>query len=168
MERMRDTRSILEQIGMHIPGFKGYFRQEFRRDADKIQRDYLAQELGRCKTKVEGVKRDFAMQGELEGLTRLESVTDKISRLVTRVTSADYGDSGFFGSTGVTEADLAAVYQLDLALIEQAKALTATADPLSAALPKAEYQTALTALETAVGQFDTQFDQRKNILKGAK
>ena len=45
--------------------------------------------------------------------------------------------------------------------------LTETASPLSASASKGDYQTALAALENAVGQFETQFDQRKQILKGA-
>ena len=34
-------RGVIETIGRHIPGFRGYLEREYRRDSDKLQRDWL-------------------------------------------------------------------------------------------------------------------------------
>jgi len=161
-------RGFLQEIGLHIPGFKGYFRKELRREADKSQRDFLSGELRRLKGRVEGVKRDLATAGQLSALTRLESLTDKLSTIISKVSSADYGYSGFFDGNQVDEAKLDALYQVDLALIEESKTLEASMGSLSSGLTESELLATVKAVEDKVVYFGTQFDKRKQILKGER
>ena len=42
---MSDERNWLERLGEKIPGYGGYVSKERRRDADKIQREHLAERL---------------------------------------------------------------------------------------------------------------------------
>jgi hypothetical protein len=165
--KVGEPRSFLEEIGLHIPGFKGYLRKEHRRDADRAQRDYLAAQLKRTKERVDGVKRDLAQKGELDSLTKLDALTDKFSRAITRVSSADYGYSGFFDTHQVGESALAELYQVDLALIEEARKLDELTAPLAAGQPPADFAATLARVEDGVIHFDGQFDKRKQILKGA-
>ena len=42
LDKARAGQSSLEQLVNSIPGFKGYREKELRRDADRLQREYLA------------------------------------------------------------------------------------------------------------------------------
>ena len=44
-----ENRGWIESIGRRIPGFKGYLEKEYRRDADALQRTWLAERLQRFK-----------------------------------------------------------------------------------------------------------------------
>ena len=57
------SRGLAAEIGLQIPGFKGYLRREFRRDADRVQREFLVKKLKGAKDSIEAVKRDLAMKG---------------------------------------------------------------------------------------------------------
>ena len=61
MERARDRRNILEQLGAKIPGFRGYLEREMRREVDKLQRDWLAAQVDRAR---------FAMNSKIRDWTR--------------------------------------------------------------------------------------------------
>ena len=54
MERARERRNILEELGAKIPGFRGYLEAELRRDVDKMQRDWLAGQVDRARFAVNG------------------------------------------------------------------------------------------------------------------
>ena len=45
LERARERRNILERLGAKIPGFSGYLEREMRREVDKLQRDWLADQV---------------------------------------------------------------------------------------------------------------------------
>jgi len=159
-------RGFFEEIGLHVPGFKGYLRKELRRDADKAQREFLVGELKKLKGRVDVVKRDLAVAGKLSALTRLESVTDKFSTIITRVGAADYGYSGFFDANQVDETRLDLLYQVDMALIEEAKAVETAVGPISADQEESDLLATLRAIEDKIVHFGTQFDKRRQILKG--
>ena len=46
---MSDQRNWLERLGEKIPGYGGYVSKERRRDADKLQREHLADQLRAAK-----------------------------------------------------------------------------------------------------------------------
>ena len=48
-ENAKSQLNVFEKIVGKIPGFKGYFERELRRDSDKLQRDYIAEKLGNIK-----------------------------------------------------------------------------------------------------------------------
>ena len=45
LDKARAGQNALEQIANAIPGFQGYREKELRRDADRLQREYLASRL---------------------------------------------------------------------------------------------------------------------------
>ncbi len=63
MERARERRNILEELGSKIPGFSGYLERELRRDVDKIQRDWLADQVDRARFAINGKIRAWTKTG---------------------------------------------------------------------------------------------------------
>ena len=93
VERARDRRNILEKLGAKIPGFRGYLERELRREVDKMQRDWLADQVDRVRSAVNGMIRTWSRTGHLEVMTTAGSVEKALDRLANRIRHADYGSS---------------------------------------------------------------------------
>ena len=157
-------RGCLEEIALQLPGYSGYLRREARRDADRVARVQLSSSLKVAKDHIARLKSERAKAGDLSALQPLETATDRLSRLISKVTNADSGYSGFFDSVKIDEATLDQIHQLDLALITDAKAL----EEAAAGLPRSEDSApAVAALTERVDRFEIEFDRRRSILKGA-
>ena len=74
LERARERRNILERLGSKIPGFSGYLEREMRREVDKLQRDWLADQVDRARFAINGKVREWSRDGRLENLDRASSI----------------------------------------------------------------------------------------------
>jgi len=161
VERAQDRRNLLERIAARIPGIKGYLDRELRREVDKMQRDWLAEQVDRARGALNGKVRDWSRAGNLAGLD-LASTTEKaFDRFANRIRHADYGYTGFFDAVKIRERELDLLYEFDLALM-------ATVDDLAArvvALPGTEAEPALRDLLEAVTEADRRFDDRARIFE---
>lgn len=160
------SRGVLDEIALQIPGYAGYLRKEARRDADRVARAHLAATIKRAKEQVESHKRDRSKAGDLGALVALENMTDRLSRLVSKVQNADSGYTGFFDKVQVDEAMLEKVTELDHALITEATAVEEAAKVL--AQPDPANASAHEALSGRLDHFEKEFDRRRSILKGAQ
>ena len=43
--RIEESKNWFERAAEHVPGYKGYKKKELRREADKLQREYVAERL---------------------------------------------------------------------------------------------------------------------------
>jgi hypothetical protein len=159
-------RGMLQEIALQIPGYAGYLRKEARRDADRVARAHLAATIKRAKDAVEAHKRDRSKAGDLGALVALETLTDRLARLVSKVQNADSGYTGFFDKVQVDEAMLERVTELDHALLTEATAVEEAAKAVAGADSGAT--TAHDALSGRVDRFEKEFDRRRSILKGAE
>lgn len=157
-------RGCLEEIALQIPGYSGYLRREARRDADRSARAHLATALKSAKDLVGRTKTERSKAGDLASLGALETASDRLSRVISKVQNADSGYAGFFDSGKVDEAMLDTLYQLDLALVSEAKGVEESATSLGTGDESAR---ALAALTERVDRFEREFDRRRSILKGA-
>lgn len=156
-------RSTLEEIALQIPGYSGYMRREARREADRTARAALVAALKSAKDHAGREKTARANRGDLAALQPLETATDRLSRAISRVQNADSGYAGFFDAA-LAEATLDQLYQLDLALIAEARAVDEAASGLASA---ADAAGAVPALTERIDRFESEFDRRRSILKGA-
>lgn len=157
-------RSTLQDIALQIPGYSGYVRREARREADRTARAALTTALKSAKDHASRAKTARAQAGDLSALSPLETITDRLARAVSRVANADSGYAGFFESGGIAESTLEALYQLDLSLLAEARAV----DEAASALPASDdLARDVPALTERINRFETEFDRRRSILKGA-
>ncbi len=155
----------LERLMRHIPGFGGYLDRERRRDADKLQRDFMAKQLGNVKRKIQQAQEEVLASGNLSLVERFDKVNNKLDRVVERIGHASYGYSGFFEVPEVGEAELQSVYEHDLSLLNEIQLLDGTATSL-AGVPDPGAQ--LGSLLNSVQALDTKLDDRERILKGVQ
>lgn len=155
LDKARAGQNFLERMVNAIPGFKGYRDKELRRDADRLQREHLAQHLEECKKTLNEAADTATRSGGLGVINEIETARKRLDKVLNRIRYADRGYAGFFDPVKVDEAMLARVYEFDLALL-------AGVDAVSAARPD------LAAMLAALDALDARLAERAAILGGVK
>jgi len=161
LERARERRNILEELGSKIPGFSGYLEREMRREVDKLQRDWLAHQVDRARFAINGKVRDWTRKGRLDSLDLAGSIEKALDRLANRIRHADYGSSGFFDAVKIGEAELDRLYAFDLALTNTVEYLALQVEQL----PDTADADMLGRLLDAVEGADRKFDERATVFE---
>lgn len=123
LDKARAGQNPLEQIANAIPGFKGYREKELRRDADRLQREYLSSRLEECKKTLNDQAAEASRSGDLSVINGIETARKRLDKAVNRIRYADRGYAGFFDTIKVDEAVLARVYEFDLGLLHDVDAI---------------------------------------------
>lgn len=161
LEDTRDRRNLIERIGAKIPGFKGYLEREMRREVDKMQRDWLAEQLDRARGGMQARIRDWSRSGNLANLDLASSIDKLLDRFANRVRHADYGFTGFFDAVKIYEDELDRLYAFDLALGDTVEGLARRIDILPGTASEPDLRGLLEAVEAA----DRQFDERARVFE---
>jgi len=164
VDRARAGQNTLEQVANAIPGFRGYREKELRRDADRLQREYLAARLEECKKPLNETAAAATRTGGLDLINDVETARKRLDRVVARIRFADRGYAGFFDAVKVDEDALARVYEFDLALVGEVSAVRETARPAAgdAASAKAD----LAELIARIDALDARLAEREALLSG--
>ncbi|MGB8508053.1 MAG: hypothetical protein WCD76_06600 [Pyrinomonadaceae bacterium] len=160
---MSDLRNWLEQLGDKIPGYSGYSARERRRDADKEQRERLADRLRAAKEPLNEAVRRLSSSGRLMSVGPADRLLKKIDGAENRVRFASYGYAGFFDAARIDEPQLDALYQFDHALIEAVEEIARLAGEYRDKIADESYLP--TALEGAVDKFNHTFDERHRAVE---
>jgi hypothetical protein len=165
LDKARAGQNALERLMNAIPGFKGYREKELRRDADRLQREYLAARLDDNKKTLNQLANDATRGGSLDVINDIETARKRLDKLVNRVRYADRGYSGFFDPVKVDEGQLERVYLFDLGLIDGVEAIQAAT---KAAQGSANVTTAVREITAQVDALDTRLVDREAILSGIR
>jgi hypothetical protein len=155
---------MLEGLIRHIPGFRGYLDREERRESDALVRKWMADRLQQCKRGLDDYLRTLVDAGKLDELTQFEQFRSRLDGLINRIRSADRGYSGMFDLVKVGEAELAQVYQLDTAMVNDVTALAESVEQLSSQTDPPK--TIAANLNKKVADADQQLTRRGDVLKG--
>ena len=159
-----ESRNVIESIVRSIPGFKGYFEREDRRESDRLARTWIVDQLQKCKSVLNDWQQSLVDSGQLDLLTPCERFRSRLDLLQSRVKGAMRGYSGFFDFVKINEAELDQVYQADLVLMGDVTGLLETSEQLLAAGAKA--QDILTKLAQQLDELNRGFDKRNERLEG--
>lgn len=160
-----DNRNFIESILRKIPGFHGYLERGYRREADAMVRQSIADRLQKAKPGLDQYAHSLLNAGHIDALPEIDRVRAALDRAISRVQGQVRGYSGFFDYVKVTEATLDAVYEHDLMMVEIADAL---ADSISQLAVKGDDTpvAACADLIRRIGEFESHFEKRAEILKG--
>lgn len=162
--RHAENRNWLESLGRSIPGFKGYLEKEYRRDADYLARQALADRLQRSKPALESYMRSILDLGALDGLTQCERIRTRLDGLINQMRSDVRGYSGIFDFVKVREDLLDQVYEHDMSLLDDVEALAASIDALKTGVePPA---TAVPPIMRQIEEVERLYAKRGDLLKG--
>ncbi|MEO8495181.1 MAG: hypothetical protein ABI614_08925 [Planctomycetota bacterium] len=159
-----DARGVLESILRKIPGFRGYLEKEYRRESDHLARMWLADRLETCKAGVDRYQRSLLDARKIDFLDDCERVRTRLDTLASRVRGAMRGYSGLFDFVRVDEDLLDQVYELDLALVDEAEWLMKAVDEVL--VPEKDPAAALAEFLKRVEELHRRFDRRSELLEG--
>ena len=169
MENLADKviqdRNWFEQLGLKIPGFKGYLDKELRRETDKLLREFLAKRVDELRGRLDPVMRDLVDNGGLMVVNEVDRVKKAMEKLVSRLRFATYGYSGLFDAVKVGEEELNRLYMFDMALTERIDGLEQAVGEIGAAVNNHQQLKAATrkALDMA-REFDEHFSNRERLI----
>lgn len=167
-ERIEEDRNWFERAAKQIPGYRGYKEKELRREADKVQRLYIAERLTAAHERLEKVQLGLTRKGGLAGLELLSVIDTTLRRLRTirdRIQFADYGYAGLFDAVKVGEEKLDELYQFDVQMQERAQAIEELATALGADSPSLRAD--LDLLDERIEALDAYFAGREHLITGA-
>lgn len=112
-------RGVLESILDAIPGYGGYRDKQLRRDADRLLREHIAEELGQQLRRLSELQRRLVETQQLQLTDDLERVARRLQTVRDQVRTAPSGYAGFFDVVKIREAELDRLYEYDRALLDE-------------------------------------------------
>jgi hypothetical protein len=165
LDKAREGQNLLEKIANLIPGFKGYREKELRRDADRLQREYLASRLDECKKPLNDISAAVSRSGNLDVINDIETARKRLDKVANRIRYADRGYAGFFDAIKVKEDALERVYQFDLGLLVGVEEIQLAAQQAASAT---EVTAAVREMTARIDGLDARLADREAILGGVK
>lgn len=162
--RHTDDRNVLESILRHIPGFRGYLEEEYRRESDFLLRQWLADQLQHGKRGLDEYLQSLVAAMKLDDLPAFERVRAKLDGVISAIRSAERGYSPLFGFVRIRAEQLDQVYLADQGLIDIVHQLTSQFERLGAA-DAAPGQLAVRLIQS-IEALAAQFRRRAEILDG--
>ena len=163
-ERHADDRPWLESMIRKIPGFQGYLEMGYRRESDRLQREWLADRLQRSKQGLSDYTLTLTNAGHIDQLPVCDQMRNRLDRVISRLRGSVSGYSGFFDFVQVDEERLDEVYAHDLSLTERVESLAERIENLPQATEAPT--TLMPQLMQAIGELEEQVDAREDLLKG--
>jgi hypothetical protein len=167
-DKAQGQKGLLQRIGSHIPGFAGYMDRETRRDADKMERDFVAEKLSSQKNAIKRTVDDLMTAGNYDGLAQYEKLMNKLDKVSQKIKNASAGYSGLFDSVKIDDAALERIYQYDLGLVEAAKEVELAATELQGLSSDGQKASAKARqLSDLVDRIDDYFNKRSETIAKA-
>ena len=163
-DKIKDSQGLLGKIAGMIPGFSGYMARETRREADKMLRETVANRYGEQLNRISDLQVQLITSGGIDWVDDLQDAATRLQRFIDMVRTAAYGYSGLFDAVKVNEAELAKLYNFDLALLENAAKVAAAIDNVEASVGGEGMPAAVRHLSSVIGEANTAFERRKEVL----
>lgn len=169
-EKIVSGENALEKLMRKIPGFEGYKNREQARNADKIQRTFMAKELSSVKGRLADVGQEMVRSGNIMLMDELDRVSKMFDRVIDRIEHAEYGYSSLFSSTKVDVPELDILYDHDLTMVEDITRISEgiTALEASVDMEDVDPRKKLRDVEKSLKDLNRKIDHRQKILKGVE
>lgn len=162
-------RGSLDRLIQSIPGYKGYAQKNERREADKLLRTYIAEQMASQQRRLTELQLQLISNGELALVDDLDRAIKKIQLFVDRIRTATYGYAGFFDAVKVKETQLDALYDFDNAMLNEVAKVSTAVDQLEAAVAGNEDVSGTILHCVAVTQdVNYTFDRRQEVILGGE
>jgi hypothetical protein len=164
-DRIVSERGSVERLMATIPGFGGYMERASRRTADRMLRDFLADQVTQCVNRFAALEKRLLDAGGLMLMSKTRSTKTKIQTYHDRVKAAMPGYSGFFAAIKIDEDALEQLYSFDEAQIRFVDKLKTALDGLDEAIKTSgDVDAALTQIDTVAVEANEAFKLRDDVL----
>lgn len=158
-------RGSFERLLMRLPGFEGYLNNKARRTADRMVRDYIADQLTERLNRLAEIEKTLLDSGGLSYMSKTNSAKTKWQIYRDRLKAAAPGYSGFFAEIEIGPEQLETLYMFDELQIQYADKFQAALDVLAGAVSKKEgIEAAIADLEQLATEANEAFSKRENAI----
>lgn len=165
-QKFEQDRGSVEDLVRKLPGFKGYFAREDRREADALLRERLVRLYGEQRSELNRLQRALVDSGGLKYMEAAQRVDTKLGTLIDSIETAARGYAGLFDAIKVKEEALDRLYAFDAALLTYTDQLATGLRELEDALGTDEVREVFDDLESVVTEALNAFRRRVEAIQG--
>ena len=167
--RIVSERGSVETLLLKLPGFRGYMEMNARRQADRMIREQVAEQLRQQLNRIATIEKTLLDEGGLKYMSKTRSAKTKFQTLVDRIATDTPGYSGFFDAVKIGPDDLQVIYSFDQALFDYVEKFRQKLDVLQEAAEKNEGVAPLISeLDGLTIEANEAYSLRENVLKEIK
>jgi hypothetical protein len=164
--RIVSQRGSTEKLFARLPGFRGYMELNARRQADRMIREHVADQLRQQLNRIATIEKDLLDAGGLSYMSKTRSAKTKFQTFIDRIASDAPGYSGFYDAVKIGPDDLAVVYAFDQALLDYVDKFKQKLDTLQDAATKNQgVDQAIRDLDALTIEANEAYSLRENVLK---
>ncbi len=160
---------LFGKITHYIPGWHGYQEKEERRAADKVLREFIADQLRLVKQDLEKLQMmvvDYDLSKTWETFDRMLALTDKIE---SAIRYADYGYAAWGSKEKINEKELDNMYEFDATIIEDIGNVNDVAEEFLDQLNQGKFDEAWNytyRMWQTMQRLEEKWNQREGYMKG--
>ena len=167
-DKVSSQMDFVKKLASKIPGFSGYIERQNRRAADKLLRESVADRFEDQWKRTSKVQTDMVDAGMIALMDDMEQAAIQLRTFTDKIRTATYGYAGFFDAVKINEAELAQLYQYDLAFFDVADQIGRALDNIEASMGDEEgLKAAIRNLISLAREAVTTFDRRYEMINGA-
>ncbi len=122
-QQVESQTRLIEKIAMLVPGYRGYRLKELRREADRLIRNYLYQQLKAGEDDLRTVLQRLVDYKITDVLTDADRLITDLDTVASEINHASYGYAGFFDAVKVNEKRLDNMLDFDSRLVDNVSSL---------------------------------------------
>ncbi|MBN1285352.1 MAG: hypothetical protein JXB47_08140 [Anaerolineae bacterium] len=166
-EKIVSQRGTMGKIGEKIPGYRGYMEAQARREADRMLRDYVAQQFQHQLERLPGIEKIMLNQGGIEWIDDTANLKTLMQTFIGKIETAARGYSGLFSNIKVDGEALKKLYAFDEAMLDYVDDFAAKLDGLETAIMNNEGTgKAIMELDKLTREATQAFDMRSQVMLG--
>jgi hypothetical protein len=168
-EKIKSETRLVEKIGLAIPGYGGYRLKEMRRDADKLIRNYLYQQLSQSRDDLKAAFQKLVDSKVVDAYTDMDRLVTRLDAVASQINYASYGYAGFFDPVKIQEKNLDRMLDYDSKLIDQVNGLDAKVKQFRGEVSTgyfANVQKGVSGMRETVDVIDNLMSNRKKVMQG--
>ncbi len=160
---------LFGKITHYIPGWHGYQEKEERRAADKVLREFIADQLRLVKQDLEKLQMmvvDYDLSKTWETFDRMLALTDKIE---SAIRYADYGYAAWGSKEKINEKELDNMYEFDATIIEDIGNVNDVAEEFLDQMNQSKFDEAWNytyRMWQTMQRLEEKWNQREGYMKG--
>lgn len=167
-ERIEDDRGLLKKIQMFVPGFRGYRIKEDIRDADRMLRNQLADNIGLLCRDIENVRSMMPIKFNSKDPEYIGGIINNYKKLESLVQHAEFGYSGIAADISFKEEELDRLYEFDLNLFEDLDEIKKVNDCLKNHIASGSSDSIVNeiiSIRNLLDDFETEFNRRIDVVQ---
>jgi hypothetical protein len=164
-EKIVSERGSLENLIAKIPGFKGYHEKNARREADRLLRNHISDEVDRVVKAFIRVESKILDAGGMKHMTRTREVKAKLQSYSERIQTANPKYSGMFAEVKIGNDELDRIYAFDEAQLRYVDQMGKAVDALETAVKsEKDFDKQLDAVYEIATDAHDAFDLRDDVI----